>query len=298
MLLLIPGESELPPRAAWLDSAPPCWDVDSIESRVSPTFVTCHFLQASPILEMSCFKLFEIHFIRFNKNSSVQDSNFGLLEAHLSCCVHKTGPVLMDVELTAPLTNETRRLLWIWCHGYAQACIPGEGAAPVKRRNASPRCVGSIGLISWFARSASLRGKLNQSCWIICLTQLCWHFIPPQMATAQHLLWIKILKKMSSVSSRYLAQTGRNACLPTTPPAARADLPLKLQIHFNTKCHRKVQTQVDAPVCITYSFFSALPFFLSAWMLKSIKPRRKISSESFGSAGNFRPGWDVADNSH
>lgn len=124
--------------------APPDWTLHRLAGtwtasrpRVSPTFVSCHFLQASPIFEMSFFKLFEIHFIRFNKNSSVQDSDFGLGQRnvssfypHLSCCVHKTGPMLLNVELTVPLTNETRHLFWIWCHGYPQACIPGEGASP------------------------------------------------------------------------------------------------------------------------------------------------------------------------
>lgn len=117
-----------PPHTAWLDSAPPCWDMDSFRDRVTPTFVSCHFLQASPILEMPCFKLYEIHFIRFNKNSSAQDSDFGLghqnvssFEPHLSGCVHKTGPLLLNVELTAPLTNETRHLYWIWFHSYTQA---------------------------------------------------------------------------------------------------------------------------------------------------------------------------------
>lgn len=187
--------------------------------------------------------------------------------------------MLLNVELTAPLTNETRHLFWIWCHCYTQACIPGEWAASVKRRPASP-CT-ALRWQYWFnllIRSLGLTERktqpklLNYSSHAALLTL--YSSTDGNSSRYWH-LWIKILKKMSGVSSRYLDQTEQNACLLTTPPAAWADFPFKLQIHFNTKCHRKVQTQVDAPVCITYSFFSALPFFLSAWMLKSIWPRRK-----------------------
>lgn len=189
-------------------------------------------------------------FIRFNKNSSVQDSDFGLGQRnvpsfypHLSCCVHKTGPMLLNVELTVPLTNETRHLFWIWCHGYPQAGIPGEGA--------SPRTV--LRWQYWFnllIRSLGLTGRKTQPKLLNYLSHAAlltlYSSTDGNSSQYWHLLWIKILKKMSDVSPRYLDQTGQNACLLTTPPAALADLPFKLQIPFNTKCHRKVQTQVDA----------------------------------------------------
>lgn len=123
--------------------------------------------------------------------------------------------MLLNVELTAPLTNETRHLFWIWCHCYTQACIPGEWAASVKRRPASP-CT-ALRWQYWFnllIRSLGLTERktqpklLNYSSHAALLTL--YSSTDGNSSRYWH-LWIKILKKMSGVSSHYLDQTEQNA---------------------------------------------------------------------------------------